>query len=774
MIWGNINTKVAINVQEEIVTKYLYPQKLTHKTLFAKAFKRLVYHNVYPNIDIELYFPRDSVGLKYNYILRHGADPANIQEKWLGDASIFLDDIKNCIVKSAIGEITLKSPKSFSSANKTVIETNYLVDDNSIGYTFKEKLPDSFIIDPWLVTPIFTNNVNAYDIDYDNLGNTYVYGGGADGSLGFGLPFDLLKYDNTGTLLWSYTASVFLSGWYGDFEIDESSGSIYITNGCMDPGTSSLFDPIAIKLSSSGAFVTQLNPVDAQQNEFCRVNFNKCTNQLLVGGNGIFGNKQMGSIDTNLTLLTNVNLFSTTFVAADMAILASDNYGFCHMIPTLCCSPAASHGYENHLLKCPVPDFFPILYSQPTGYNFQEGASVFLPYFHPGLGITIHGMCYFSGYNGISVSDKTVFTYDGYTLKKWNSTSGTLSISKNINTFYGDRYWSGIAADLCKNVFIASRDTIYQYDSLFVLQNFYLMPDTIYDVQLSELGLLYVTGQGFVKVFEPFGLFTSCSVIIPNLIVVDATCSGQGMASVNPQGGMKPYLISWSTIPTQTGLSATNLSPGDYFVVVSDASCNGNIDTINFSILAGPGTYSTSVNIKNSDCVSGGDGSISLEPVGGIAPYTFVWDTLGFTTSTIDGLGAGEYGVTITDNNGCVNVMNVTVAQTNQHPTISLKDIPNVFSPNSDALNNIFYAFTFIGSTNASQLDYLFEEFSMQVFNRWGHLIFESNDPAKGWDGKDGGNEAPEGVYFVLIKYKYLCSDKPDETIYNGTVQLVR
>ena len=63
----------------------------------------------------------------------------------------------------------------------------------------------------------------------------------------------------------------------------------------------------------------------------------------------------------------------------------------------------------------------------------------------------------------------------------------------------------------------------------------------------------------------------------------------------------------------------------------------------------------------------------------------------------------------------------------------------------------------------------------MQIFNRWGQLLFESNDPGKGWDGKDGGNtDVAPGVYFVIIKFKALCGDSKEEVIYNGTVQLVR
>jgi gliding motility-associated-like protein len=96
------------------------------------------------------------------------------------------------------------------------------------------------------------------------------------------------------------------------------------------------------------------------------------------------------------------------------------------------------------------------------------------------------------------------------------------------------------------------------------------------------------------------------------------------------------------------------------------------------------------------------------------------------------------------------------------------------FSPNDDGLNNLFYAFTFIGSTDPSTIDFLFEDFTFQVFNRWGQLVFETNEPTKAWDGKDGSGDVSEGVYFVVVRFKALCADSKDEVIYNGTVQLVR
>lgn len=61
---------------------------------------------------------------------------------------------------------------------------------------------------------------------------------------------------------------------------------------------------------------------------------------------------------------------------------------------------------------------------------------------------------------------------------------------------------------------------------------------------------------------------------------------------------------------------------------------------------------------------------------------------------------------------------------------------PNAFTPNGDGLNDYF---TFSGN--------FIRSFSIRIFTRWGELIYESSDPARGWDGTVHGRNAPTGTY---------------------------
>ena len=69
-------------------------------------------------------------------------------------------------------------------------------------------------------------------------------------------------------------------------------------------------------------------------------------------------------------------------------------------------------------------------------------------------------------------------------------------------------------------------------------------------------------------------------------------------------------------------------------------------------------------------------------------------------------------------------------------------EIPNVFTPNGDNVNDIFT----IKSTGV-------KEIALQIFNRWGEKLYEFSGAKASWDGKvPNGASAPEGTYFFFVK----------------------
>jgi len=88
--------------------------------------------------------------------------------------------------------------------------------------------------------------------------------------------------------------------------------------------------------------------------------------------------------------------------------------------------------------------------------------------------------------------------------------------------------------------------------------------------------------------------------------------------------------------------------------------------------------------------------------------------------------------------------------------------VPSGFTPNKDGLNDFFRASFGEDIT----------EFKIQLFGRWGQIVFETNDIRKGWDGSIKGIPQPTGLYVWTIKYK--TRTDPKEQLMKGTVMLIR
>jgi gliding motility-associated-like protein len=90
--------------------------------------------------------------------------------------------------------------------------------------------------------------------------------------------------------------------------------------------------------------------------------------------------------------------------------------------------------------------------------------------------------------------------------------------------------------------------------------------------------------------------------------------------------------------------------------------------------------------------------------------------------------------------------------------------IPNAFTPNGDGLNDTF------GGKGEGITDY-----NLQIFNRWGNLIFESNDMKNQWDGNYHNEIAPIGVYVYKISAKGPSANGRSKNLINekGNVTLV-
>jgi hypothetical protein len=139
-----------------------------------------------------------------------------------------------------------------------------------------------------------------------------------------------------------------------------------------------------------------------------------------------------------------------------------------------------------------------------------------------------------------------------------------------------------------------------------------------------------------------------------------ALCNGSsdGNASTVVNGGTTPYTYVWSG-GAGTGATATNLSAGNYTVTITDG--NGCTTTATTTV-SQPAALVANASMTPALCNGASTGTATVVVNGGTAGYTYSWFPSGGTASTENGLAAGAYTVTVTDQNGCTQtaVANVT------------------------------------------------------------------------------------------------------------------
>ncbi|MBI3237939.1 MAG: SprB repeat-containing protein, partial [Flavobacteriia bacterium] len=133
---------------------------------------------------------------------------------------------------------------------------------------------------------------------------------------------------------------------------------------------------------------------------------------------------------------------------------------------------------------------------------------------------------------------------------------------------------------------------------------------------------------------------------------------GTGTIAIDIVGGTPAYNVIWSDGSTNDTLIG---AAGTYTVSITDAaSCQATI--VNLTITE-PIALSTSAVATDETCPNCNDGTATATPVGGTAPYTYLWSD-GQTTNPATGLTPGTYTVDITDANGCfVTSSSVTVGE---------------------------------------------------------------------------------------------------------------
>ncbi len=228
-----------------------------------------------------------------------------------------------------------------------------------------------------------------------------------------------------------------------------------------------------------------------------------------------------------------------------------------------------------------------------------------------------------------------------------------------------------------------------------------------------------------------------------------AMCFGDSVVLTGYGGGA--YL--WSTSSTQSSITVSPGSNTTYTLTVSNGNCSA---TVSYDVVVHP---LPTVDAGNDTTVTAGT-SVQLQATGGTY---YSWSPAWYLSCTdcsnpiCTPDETTVYTVTVTDDYGCTNFDDVIV-----YVEYDCGDIfvPTAFAPNGNNYNDYFRI-----------LGGCFTTFNLQVFDRWGNKVYESNEQSEGWDGTYKGEPLDGGIYYYI--YSGMRIDGETDAG-NGDVTLIR
>lgn len=277
-------------------------------------------------------------------------------------------------------------------------------------------------------------------------------------------------------------------------------------------------------------------------------------------------------------------------------------------------------------------------------------------------------------------------------------------------------------------------------------------------------------GTYTVTVTDNSGCISTQTTVItqpPALTVItagDSVCEGTGaLISTIAGGGIGPYTYSWSNTATGNSVFVNPNQTTSYSVVVTDANGCTSTGTTTLVIFPSPvAAYSSNATNGFLD-LNGSNVQLCFTDASSSSVSAWAWDMNGnfsivqspcITVSVAD-IGLFCTTLYVTDNHNCsdTTVNCITIGESDF-------SIPNVFTPNGDGTND-FFLISAVGMTSVS----------CKIYDRWGMLITEWNDPQGYWNGKNKeGKMCSDGTYYFIAE----LTDFTGETVSrSGFVQLL-
>jgi gliding motility-associated-like protein len=245
----------------------------------------------------------------------------------------------------------------------------------------------------------------------------------------------------------------------------------------------------------------------------------------------------------------------------------------------------------------------------------------------------------------------------------------------------------------------------------------------------------------------------------------DSTCVPATIEFVNTSSGGETFTWDFGdNSPLSNDINPVHVynNPGTYTVdlhVVDNNTCNRTHDTTMVIRVFPPPTadftYSPTTPTDNTPTTFMNQSSPDA--------ISFVWEFGDGNGSTVvnpvyqyNKTGVYDVYLISTNSAGCSDTAHKQVSAI----VIPLFDIPSAFSPNKDGVNDVFLVRGFG-----------IARFNMKIYNRWGQMVFETNDAAIGWDGNFKGAAQPMDAYAFVINVEFSDGTSASK---NGSVTLLR
>ncbi|MCB0429268.1 MAG: gliding motility-associated C-terminal domain-containing protein [Flavobacteriales bacterium] len=283
--------------------------------------------------------------------------------------------------------------------------------------------------------------------------------------------------------------------------------------------------------------------------------------------------------------------------------------------------------------------------------------------------------------------------------------------------------------------------------------------------QTNQLATGLASGSYLVTITDNAGCDSVVGVQVnePTLLVTQSgpdttVCENSTFAiGTYPSGGTGPYAYMWADSSTTAIVTVTPDQPTVYNLTVTDANGCEQTDMVTINTSTQPRADFDVIWIPSCDGIKGKFKDVSIN-----ATEVF-WDFGDGTTSTeynpVHVFTYGEVSLVVlkVTNGACTDTATVN-ADIRNYDFYNEPQVPNVFSPNGDGINDVFKVFVEGEMSECTKLT---------IMNRWGNVIYRPPGGQLAWDGyTTAGEKVPEGTYLYVVDV--------NGSIKAGTVMLIK